>query len=201
MQEFLDLQLGAPIGVDGRRGMLLVVGKVVRGAVDGGARTEHQPVHTGGLHGLQQVDGALHVVGVVVDGPLDRLADRLEAREVDDGLDGMALKGVPHQGGITHIALDEDRPRARQGSDAVDHVGLAVAEVVEQNDLVSGLDQRHGRMAADVAGAAGEKHMGLGHAHPFMRCASHSENWVPTSGWVCARSTVACRKPSLLPQS
>ena len=76
---------------------------------------------------------------------------------MDNGFDGMALKDVPHQGGITHIALDEDRPRARQGSNADDHVGLAVAEVVEQDDLVSGLDQRHGRMAADVAGTAGKK--------------------------------------------
>jgi hypothetical protein len=46
------------------------------------------------LHGLQQAEAALDVVGVVIQGLGHRLAHGLEAGEVDDGADLVRLQGV-----------------------------------------------------------------------------------------------------------
>jgi hypothetical protein len=127
---------------------------------------------------LQQADAALDVVGVVGQGLGHRLAHGLEAGEVDDGADLVRLQGVGEQGGVAHVAFDQRQGLAGEGVQALRHVGLAVAEVVEQHDVVPGLGQRHGRVAADVAGAAGEEdvHGVSGGKH-----------------WPCQRSSVSSR--------
>jgi hypothetical protein len=88
---------------------------------------------------LQQADAALDVVGVVIQGLGHRLAHGLEAGEVDDGVDLVRLQGVREQGGVAHVAFDQRQGLAGEGVQALRHVGLAVAEVVEQHDVVPGL--------------------------------------------------------------
>lgn len=58
--------------------MILVDRQVLRVAIDRGARTKDQSFDLGGLHGLQQADGALNIGDVVIDGLGNRFANRLE---------------------------------------------------------------------------------------------------------------------------
>ena len=52
-----------------------------------------------------------------------------------------------------------------------------------------------------IPALAGTTHRGGNDGGLYLRAASQSVKSVPTSGWRSARSTVACKKPSLLPQS
>ena len=99
----------------------------------------------------------MHVVVVILEGLFDRFAHGLQAGEMDHGPDRMAGEDPVQERGVTNIALDELRARAAEYLQSIDDAFLTVAEVVENDDVVSSLGKRHAGVRADVAGTAGDQ--------------------------------------------
>ena len=126
------MQLGAPVRVGGAGGVCFVQRQVLRFAIHRSAGAEHQFVDAALLHGLQQADGALHIVGVIGNRLLNRLAYGLEAGKMDDGIGLKITQGLCEQVCVANVALHEGCLFAGNVPDAINGMPLAVAEVIKQ---------------------------------------------------------------------
>ncbi len=157
-QDVLDLALGAAVGVGGLvLGLGLGDGARVGGAVHRGGAGEDDVLAVSGAHGAQQGESAVHVVVVVLEGLNHGLADGLEAGEVDDAVDRRRGEHGVHGGLVADVALDERGAGTRDGLDAVENHRVGVAQVVVDDDLVARLLQLNDGVAANEAGATGNK--------------------------------------------
>lgn len=105
-------------------------------------------------HGLQQGDGAADVDAPVLEGDLARLADSLQSSKVDNIVDvGVFGKDLLEGLLVGDVGIVEDRSLAGDGLNAVEDLLGRVVQVVDNNDLVVGLEQGEGSEAADVSGA------------------------------------------------
>ena len=151
-------RLVRPYTLCGRKGASSMHREVVRLAVDGSGRAEHQRGDAGLAHHFRQRDGTAHVDVVVGERALLRLADRLEARAMDDGGDRMIVedraqrRGVAHVGGHRRYRPAGERLQPRQ------HGGRAVDEVVEDDRRVAGVRELDDDVRADVARPAGDEY-------------------------------------------
>ena len=68
----------------------------------------------------------------------------------------MLGEDLAQQRGITNIALDELWPLAAERFQSIDDAHPAVAQVIEDNDVVTRLGECHAGVGADVAGTAGD---------------------------------------------
>ncbi|MNN67071.1 hypothetical protein D3C81_1826870 [compost metagenome] len=59
--------------------------------------------------------------------------------------------------GIAQVQLDAAKIASRQCLDPVGNPSLAIAEVVDYDHVVAGLQQRHGSVGADIACPAGHE--------------------------------------------
>ncbi len=162
-QHALDHGLRRAVRIGGADRKVLADRQRVRIAVDGGRRTEHQPLDVGPRHRVDQRQRAGHVVVVVHQRLCDRLADRLQAREVDHRDDRVRREDTFERGRVAHVGLDEDRRGPRDALDAPDRFALAVDEVVDDDRHEAGGQQFDAGVRADVAGAAGDEDV-RGHA-------------------------------------
>ena len=113
------------------------------------------------LHDLDEHDGADDVVGVVLHGLGDGLADRLEPREVDHGVHLLRGEGFVEPFAIENVAVVESEVVSLVGDELLDAAqGLlgGVVEVIDDNHLASGGEELQAGVRADVAGAAGDEH-------------------------------------------
>ena len=151
------MELAAAIRIGDTGGMVFIQRQVLRVTIDSGAGTENHGAYIAGVHGLQQADGALHVVGVVVDRLLDGLANSLEASKMHDGIDSMVAHGADHGVSVANVCLYKGHTIAQDALQTIQYGHLAVGEVVQQNDLMVGFYQRNGGMATNVAGSSSEQ--------------------------------------------
>jgi hypothetical protein len=66
----------------------------------------------------------------------------------------MVAQGLGHARGVAHVGLYQRHIAARDLAQAAQNVAAAVAQVVQQDHVVARSQQHHGRVRADVAGAA-----------------------------------------------
>ena len=105
-------------------------------------------------HGLQQSDGAADVDAPVLEGDLARLADGLQGSKVNNIVDvGVFSKDVLEGLLVGDVGIVKDGSLAADGLDAVQDLLGRVVQVVDNDDLVVGLEQGEGCEAADVSGA------------------------------------------------
>lgn len=152
----LNGELGVTVGVCRAKRALLRDGNHVREAsgiaVDGGRAGEDDVGDIVADHRAQEVDGAVDVDHVVVEGLLAGLADGLEGSEVDDAVDvRVGLEDLVEALLVSDIELDELGLLAGDQLDAVQGLGGGVVQVVGDDDLVAGLEQGEGGERADVA--------------------------------------------------
>ena len=147
-KDLLDHPLGPTIGVG--RGLLRILlgdGRVVRVAVDGRGAREDDGLAAMAAHDGDEHQGVLDVVVVVLDGLAHRLADGLKTGEVDDAVDLMGIEDLVHCIAVEHVGLVEGEVLgglvAHDGLDAVDGDGAGVGEIIDDDDLVATLEQRH----------------------------------------------------------
>lgn len=140
-QHVLDHQLAAAVGIGGRERMLLGQRQELGLTIDGGRRAEDQGLDAGGAHGLQQAQAADDVVVVVVERLLRRFADGLEAGKVDDGAAAVRAQHGLDGWLVAHVATHHGQRLAGDALHALQRLGVAVAEVVEDDDVVAGLQQ------------------------------------------------------------
>jgi len=117
----------------------------------------NQAVHAGGLHGLQQADGADDVVVVIAQRLLHRFAHRLEPGKVHHGGGLGGLQRGLQRGAVADVALDHPQRAARDALDPAQRFALRVAEVVVDGDGMAGGEQFDAGVRTDVAGAAGDE--------------------------------------------
>ena len=111
-----------------------------------------------GLHGRQQGQRAVQIVAVVVQRQAHRFAHGLQPGKVDDAVDGVFLEDPLQGGGIGGVRLIALDGLSGDLGDALGHDGAAVGVVVGDDHVVACIQQLHGGVGADVAGAAGEKY-------------------------------------------
>ena len=162
-QHLLDEQLRAAVGICGRERMVLVERQTLRLAIDGGRRAEHQLAHARRGHGLQQAQRAVDVAVVVGERHLVGFAHRLQPGEMDDGGAVVAAQHVLHEGAVADVARFADRRPAGDGRHPRQRLGIAVVEIVDDDDVLPGRQQLDRRVGTDVAGAARDQYR---HADP-----------------------------------
>ena len=155
-QDALSEHLGGAVGVGGvAGGEVLGDGDAGGVAVDGGRRAEHKVVAVMAAHDVQDGQGAVEVVGIVLDGLVDALAHSLVGRELDDGGDvGALAEDVLDVIGLGHVGFVEAEVLAGDLLDAVQHHRAGVVKVVRHDDVVPCVQQLDAGVAADVSGAA-----------------------------------------------
>ncbi len=178
-EDLLDHPLGPAVGV-GRRllGALLGEGEGVRIAVDGGGAGEDDGLAAVLAHDVNERERVANVVGVVLDGLGDGLADGLEARKVNHAARVVLVEDLGERRAVVDVGLVEGeiggRVVADDGLDAVKDLGRGVGEVVDNNDLVAAREKFDDGVAADEPGTAGNEHAGvlgrdlLAHGSPFI---------------------------------
>ena len=165
-EDLLNHPLGPTIGVGrGLLGVLFGDGRVVRIAVDGRGAREDDGLAAMVAHDVDEHQGVLDVVVVVLDGLAHRLADGLKAGEVDDAVDLMGVEDLVHGLAVEHVGLVEGEVLgslfAHDGLDAVDGDGAGVGEVIDDDDLVAALEQLNDGVRADKTGATGYEDAGV----------------------------------------
>src|SRR3954469_6239667 len=78
-KDVLDHQLGLAVRIGRSERMVLGERQALGIAVHRGRGAEHDAAYTLAVHRLQKRDAAAYVVVVIVERPLDRFADRLQA--------------------------------------------------------------------------------------------------------------------------
>ena len=143
-------------GVVLREGHLFVI------AVDrrGGAKDERLDLHLPGKlqHRLRAGDVEVGAADRVVDGG----AHAGLGREVNDGVDRLAVEDAAQKGGVVDVLLVEVEVRAAaEVGDALFFDGAVVVgvEVVDGGDDVALVQKAAAEVAADEAGAAGDEDM------------------------------------------
>ena len=116
-------------------------------------------------HDVDEHQGVLDVVVIVLDGLAHRLADGLKAGEVDDAVDLVSVEDLVHGLAVEHISLVEGEVFgslfAHDGLDAVNGDSAGIGEVVDDDDLVAALEQLNDGVRADKAGATGYEDAGV----------------------------------------
>ena len=102
------------------------------------------------LHGRQHGLGARHVVAVVLQGVGDALAHQGVGGEIDDAVDVVLAEHGVQEGGVPQVAHIEL-------PGALHRLPVAGAQVVHHHHVIAFFHQQRHHVAADVAGAAGNK--------------------------------------------
>src|SRR6185295_18075671 len=100
------------------------------------------------------MDGANDVVVVILQRLCDRFSDRLEHCEMQHSIEGMRGKQLFQSRLVAQIEIHELRFASRYLCNRVDDGTLAVAEVVDDDYLVTLRHKLHDSVGADVAGSA-----------------------------------------------
>ena len=109
-------------------------------------------------HGLEEVEGADEVVGVILQGLGDALAHGLQPGEVDDGVNvRMGGEESLHLLQVAELRLDEGDIFPHDFFHPADGLLAGVVEVVRHDDVIARLDELHTGVAANVARAAANK--------------------------------------------
>lgn len=151
-------ELCVAVGVRGAQRTLLRngnhVGEAGGVAVHGRRGGEDDVGDVVSLHRSQQSKSAAHVHTVVFQWDLAALADGFEGREVDDIVDVWVLVEDRIQalliGNVTIVVFGT---LAADQFDAIEYLLGGVVEVVDDDDLVVGLEKGQGGEGANVAGA------------------------------------------------
>ena len=98
-------------------------------------------MHVVASHCAQQRKGAAEVVLVVLEGLGHRLADGLEPREVDRGVDVLVVEELLRLVDVGEVEGVDRYVDAGQGLESADDRRLGVAEIIDDNDVVSCFDE------------------------------------------------------------
>ena len=158
-QDALGKGLGGAVGVGGgTHGEVLCDGHAGGVAVDGGGGAEHEVAAIVAAHHVQNDQGAVEVVIVVLDGLGNALAHSLIGGKLDDSIDIRALgEDLLHVLVLCHIGLIEPEVLAGDLLDPIQHHGGSVVIVICHHDVKASVQQFDTGVAADITGTAGNQ--------------------------------------------
>ena len=108
-------------------------------------------------HGLHQLQRAGKIVVVIFQRLFDGFANGLQAREVNHRVDRLSRESDVQRLRVAQIALNKRKILAGNLADAVQRLRFGVAEVIDDDNLMSFFQQFHAGMAANIARAARNK--------------------------------------------
>ena len=151
--------LGVAVGRGGRlAGRLFGHGLLLGLAVDGARRREDDVPASEFAHQADDVHKRREVVAVVFERLGDRFAHGFRRREVDHRIEFVLLEDLAESRAVAAVHLDEGDVGARDLAHALDGVHVAVREVIDDHDIIAGIDEFHGGVRADVAGTAADQY-------------------------------------------
>ena len=77
---------------------------------------------------------------------------------MDDRVEFVLLEDLAEGRAVAAVRLDEGDVDARDPAHALDGVHVAVREVVDDHDVIPGIDEFHGGVRADIAGTAADQY-------------------------------------------
>ncbi len=157
-QDPLNHQFRMAVGVGGSEGRVFANRDRGRIAIDRRRRGKHQHSDSRLRHRAAQRQRAVHVVVVVLDRLFDRFPHGLETGEVDHGIEPVSREYIPQRTGVAHVRLRELGRPAGDPRYATDHRAKAVAQGVEDDDLVARLHQLDAGMGSDISGPTRHQH-------------------------------------------
>ena len=157
-EDALNEQLGGAVGVGGAASGEVLPDRHAGGVtVHGGGGGEHEVLHIVGPHGVQQYQCADQVVGIVLQRLSHAFANSLQTGEVHDGVNvGVLGEQGLRGGGIAQVRLHKGDGLAGDLLHPAHGFLTGVAQVIHHHDVVTGLQQFHAGVAADVTGAAAD---------------------------------------------
>ena len=109
---------------------------------------------------LQQRERSTEIVLVVLQGNLCGFADSLQRRKVNRGIErSLSRNDLVELLLITDVRLVELNGPARDLLHPLEGLLRRIAEVVDHDNIVSGVEKLHTRMAADESGTACHKNL------------------------------------------
>ena len=158
LQDVLDLELGLAVGVGrliGREGLL---DRNARGlAVNSGGRTENYVLAVVFIEHFAQIQRRNEVVLVISERDLAGFADRLQTREMDAGIDLLGREDDLKSRFIAEIRAVELEVLTGDLTDSVKHDRLRVDEIVDDDDVLAGVQKLDNSMGTDKSGSSGDK--------------------------------------------
>ena len=165
IQHLLHSGLCVAVGIDRRDGSCLWNRYGFWVAVERGATAEHKGMAAKALHGFQQAATSIHIHIPVMKRLLHRLSNSFKAGEMDHRINperrlGKGLLKIP---GVANVAVHLSQPRRGHRPSELAHTfksdRAAVAEIVEDQQLVARFQQCHRGMAADEACSSGDQQL------------------------------------------
>ena len=108
-------------------------------------------------HDVNEDEGSLDVVLVVLPGLGDALPHGLQAGEVDDRRNVFLFEDVPHGVAVEHVDLIETRARTGDLLDTVERFLFGIGKIVEYDHIVPSIDELDAGMASDEPRTAGNE--------------------------------------------
>lgn len=108
-------------------------------------------------HGAEEHGSPADIDVVIPRGLGDTLADRLEPREMDDGLGLKCCKHLIERNSVADVALCKRELAVAQAPDALECLGVPIVEAVDHVDLVPSAQKFEAGVAANVPSAAGDQ--------------------------------------------
>jgi hypothetical protein len=112
------------------------------------------------FHGLNEVQGAGDIIVVVREGDLTAFTDGLEGGEMNDCIDGFALEDRIDRGSIKQVDLMEFQGFSSDFLDPGQGNGAGIGEIIEDDNLVSGIQKFYRGMSSNVSSATGDQNAG-----------------------------------------
>jgi hypothetical protein len=124
-------------------------------SIDRRGGTENQPVHARILHRAQKPLRTDYVVVVVFQRSGDRILDGLQAREMHHGLAAVFDQRAFDGRLVADITLDDNQRLAANPLNPIQRCGIAVAKIIENDDLLTRVQKVNASMRAHISSASG----------------------------------------------
>ncbi|MNN24681.1 hypothetical protein D3C81_1381220 [compost metagenome] len=141
-QDLLAHQLGLAIRIGRRQREILKDRHSLGIAINRRRGAEHQLSHPGRTHGGADRQQAVEVVAVILQRLAHGFAHCLERGKMDHAADAVFGKKPVQQGAVAHVAVDKMRGLAGNGGQPLDHHRAAVAQIIQSDHVVAGIEQR-----------------------------------------------------------
>ncbi|ABX22043.1 hypothetical protein SARI_02166 [Salmonella enterica subsp. arizonae serovar 62:z4,z23:-] len=119
-------------------------------AINGGGGAKNKVFNVGRTHGADQPQRTVDVVVIVLQRPGDRFADGFQAGKVNHGIYSVIVQNFGYKRFVANIAFDKGRVLTAQTFDNGQYAAFAVAEVIEDDDVMTILQQLHTGMTSYV---------------------------------------------------
>ena len=142
-------------GLNGRH--LFLIGMGVIGTVNRGRGRENQTFAAELFHHFHHRHGAVQVIAVVLQGLLDTFAHCFVGCKMNDCIDLLLSKYMAKLILTCAVDLVECRGLTSNFCDIAHSSVMCIIQIVGNDDFVACIQQLHSGMAADIAGATGNK--------------------------------------------